>query len=110
MISWGVLRSIAVQGTADRLEEKNEILGILGVLGIFPVDVDTCVMVSIDCGGIMPEYAIPSNPQSFTRVTALLAKRDRDASVLAAAGKFVEYVQPPMLRRTFMLRFAFLRM
>lgn len=52
--------------------------------------------------------SIPSKPQSFIRVTALEAKSCLDVAVLAAAGKLVEYVHPPMLSKTFSLRLAFL--
>jgi hypothetical protein len=43
-------------------------------------------------------------------LTAVDANVARVEAVLAAAGKLVEYVQPPMLRSTFKPRLAFLRM
>jgi hypothetical protein len=50
----------------------------------------------------------PSKPRSASSLTAVEAKVARDDAVLAAAGKLVEYVHPPIERSVLSWRFFFL--
>ncbi len=49
MDSWGVLSGVGVECFAGFGEEKNEVVRFGAVLGIFPVDIDACYLLKVDC-------------------------------------------------------------
>ena len=85
----------------------DEVAGFCIVLGIFPVDVESCGIISCAILGMFTENR-PSSPRSLTSREADLANVRLPSAVEAGRAKFEEYVQPPMDSKIFNWRCFFL--